>query len=218
MEQKSYDLILMDIEMPEMDGLETTDEIRRRWGDDSVSIIAMTANAMRGDKDRYLAAGMNDYVSKPIRIKSLVQAIERCGTEATGDGASGSPAEAVHQAPSDASEDYLDQSALDNLMELIGGDQDALTELVESFLSEGPKLMKQLAAAADQGDADGVRRAAHTIKSSGNDFGATALAELSRDLEQRGKAGDVTDAVARASRIQLEYERTKTALERLLGA
>ena len=80
LEQQTYDVVLMDIEMPEMDGLEATAEIRQRWGEAGPRIVAMTANAMRGDQDRYLEAGMDDYVSKPIRIKSLVAALEACVT------------------------------------------------------------------------------------------------------------------------------------------
>ena len=225
LEQKVYDLVLMDIEMPDMDGLQATSEIRRQWGDQGPSIIAMTANAMRGDRDRYLAAGMNDYVSKPIQIKALVRAMERCiaaGTSGDADErpAADSGAQANGEDPSAPPRPggaYLDPAALENLLEVIGGDKDALAELVQSFLDEAPKLLDKLSKAAQTGDADGIRRAAHTIKSSGNDFGAATLAALSRDLEERGKTGEVSDAAARASQIRQEYEQTEAALRKLLN-
>ena len=218
--QQAYDLILMDIEMPDMDGLEATAQIRKQWGTDGPGIIAMTANAMEGDRDRYLAAGMNGYVSKPIQVRELVQAMEQWNTEHR---RSDQP-EAVEDtstpcasAPGTNGSTYLDREALENLLELIGGDRDALIELVESFLTEGPKLVDQLTGAADTSDAGGVRRAAHTLKSSGSDFGATALAAMCRDLEDRSRDGDISDAVTRAGQIEREYAQAEAALKELIA-
>jgi CheY-like chemotaxis protein len=82
LEQKAYDVVLMDVQMPELDGLEATRRIRARWPDRSIHIVAMTANAMAGDRDACLAAGMNDYVSKPIRPAELTTALERAPSSA----------------------------------------------------------------------------------------------------------------------------------------
>lgn len=222
LEQAEYDLILMDIEMPEMDGQEATRAIRARWGDAGPKIIAMTANAIHGDRDRYLADGMDDYISKPIEIRALVKAMERCAP-AGSDARTVTPPEAT--AAADAAESTrahaqdpveLDQQAIDRLLEIIGGDREAFAELVQSFLDEAPGLLDRLTEAAAAGDSEEVRRAAHTMKSSSRDFGATTLAELCMNLEERGRSGDIADAAAAAQQIRNEYAKAEAALHRML--
>ena len=226
LERKTYDLVMMDIEMPEMDGLQATGEIHRRWGDQAPPIIAMTANAIRGDRDRYLAAGMDEYVSKPIQVKALVRAMENC-VAAPANGADEQPNETTdgadangeaHNGSPRSDGDYLDSKAIENLLEVIGGDRAALGVLVQSFLDEAPKLLDKLSQAAETGDAEVIRRSAHTIKSSSNDFGAMTLAALCHDLEERGKAGEISDAAVRARQVRDEYAQAEAALKQLLNA
>jgi CheY-like chemotaxis protein/nitrogen-specific signal transduction histidine kinase/HPt (histidine-containing phosphotransfer) domain-containing protein len=205
-----YDVILMDVEMPEMDGVEATRRIRARQSDDDgPKIIAVTANAMQGDRERFLAEGMNDYVSKPIRVGALVQALERCAGPV---GTAEPEREAIAASPLDTGDGVLDQKALDNLLEVIGGEQAALAELVECFLDEGPKLLARLQEASDTGDPESFRRAAHTMKSSARDFGAENLAELCRDLEDRGKAGQLEGVAELVVSVHDEYHKAEAAL------
>ncbi len=224
LERKSYDVILMDIEMPVMDGLQATSRIRAHTGEGSPSIVAMTANAIRGDRDRYLAAGMDEYVSKPIRIKSLVQALEHCAAQRDAaradrdrreEHAETSRATKPHDLPG-SGDGYLDEDALGNLTEVLGGGREALSMLIESFLEETPKLLESLALGAEKGDGEEVRRAAHTIKAGGYDFGALPLAELCETLEERARSGELSDAAERSEAIRLEYRKAENALRRLL--
>ncbi len=205
LERKSYDLILMDIEMPEMDGLEATAEVRRIWGEAGPRIVAMTANAMRGDRDRYLKAGMDDYVSKPIRIDALVQALTQ-----------GAPPPAADSDPDRQIEggttEMLDPQALEALKELIGGDAAALAELIESFLTEGPKLCGGLERAAADGDVKEVARIAHTLKASARDFGAVALTDSCLELERLAKADGEAAALQLVATVLQDYRRAEEAL------
>ena len=111
--------------------------------------------------------------------------------------------------------DILDQTALDMLLDLIGGERKYLVELVDSFLEEAPPLLSKLHQAMEQEDALGVRMAAHTLKSSSNDFGATALATMCQELEDLGKAGELAGIAERVAQIEAEYGRVKVALEAL---
>ena len=215
LERQPYDVVLMDVEMPEMDGLEATTKIRKRWSDAGPHIVAMTANAMRGDRDRYLEAGMNDYVSKPIRIKSLVAALETCA--ATSETVAAPETKAAMEKPAQRIDSVLDSAALADLKEVIGDDEAALTELIENFLGEGPKLLTALLAAADQGAATDLKRAAHTLKSSANDFGATDLAEVARELENRGKTEQLTELTGLLERVQFEYQRAEKSLSAMIN-
>ncbi|MBN8629521.1 MAG: response regulator [Rhodobacterales bacterium] len=208
LERQAYDLILMDIEMPEMDGVEATRRIIATYPEGArPKIIAVTANAMEGDRERFIAAGMSDYVSKPIRVEALVRAIRSC--------LSGQPGKMEEPMPEPTGE--LDPKALAQLLEVIGGDREALKELVRSFLEDGPDLVDRLRAAAAAGDADAMRRAAHTLKGSATDFGALGLAALCRDIEALGRAGEVAEAT-RVDAVVREYRIAEKGLQGLLTA
>ena len=196
LERERYDVVLMDVQMPELDGLEATRQIRERRGSsDAPRIIAMTANAMEGDRDECLAAGMDDYLSKPIRPEELSRALARCR-----------PARA---------DDALDDAALGKLVSSLGGGdegREAVRELVEMFLDDAAAQMATLHGAVERGDAEAARRTAHTLKSSGATFGARPFAELCRELEALAREGRLDAAAALLDRADQEWERARSAL------
>ncbi|MEO0380280.1 MAG: response regulator [Pseudomonadota bacterium] len=214
MRLQAYDVILMDIEMPEMDGMEATRRIHEEWGSRAPKIVAMTANAMRGDRDKYLSMGMNQYIAKPIRVAALVRALEAVASAIDPVLPTPSPWDDVTATPRDQTP-CLDDAALKNLLDVIGGDKAALTELIDSFASEGDKLLSAMRAAHASEDIDTLRRSAHSMKSSGTDFGAKTLAALSRELEARARDLDLTGCEALLTDISLAFERAKTALQKL---
>lgn len=213
LETNTYDLILMDIEMPQMDGVEATIEIRRRWGNAGPRIIAVTANAMHGDRDRYIEAGMDDYVSKPIRIEALVVALKGLP-----DVAKGSEIIQHHSDSSQSTTVTLDSSALDTLKEQIGDDPADLVLLIESFLEQGPKLCESLNQGLNNNDLSELYRAAHTMKTSARDFGANELADRSAELEIKAKAEDLTAATTLTPQIIELYRKVDQALRTLLSS
>ncbi len=193
LERHPYDVILMDVEMPEMDGLEATRRIHARWpADQRPRIIAATANAMNDDRETYLAAGMDDYVSKPIRIAELAAAIARCRPRSSS------------TAPN------LDADALDALRASL--DDDAVAELLDVFLADSVDMPRRLAAAVRGGDWDEARRSAHSLKSNAATFGATALADACRALEHAVVAGAPDGTAALLAEVEAEYERARQAL------
>ena len=199
--RQAYDIILMDIEMPEMDGVEATQKILRDWpADERPKIVAMTANAMKGDRERFLAAGMDGYVSKPIRPEALIAALKLAAPND------------IAVSPAEGS-DMLDPSALASLRDVLGGDDDALAGLIDSYLAEAPKLIEALNEAADSDDLDNFRRAAHTLKSSSRDFGITGLADLSARLEDAAREGRIKGDADTLSQITRLYEGGVKALK-----
>jgi PAS domain S-box-containing protein len=189
--RRPYDVVLMDVEMPTMDGLEAARCIHREWpGPERPRIIAMTANAMQGDREICLAAGMDDYVSKPIHLDELAEALGRCTRRADG-----------------AADAVLDAEALEQLAARTG-DRAFVGELVSTFLRDAPALL----ASCRDAPAPERRRAAHTLKSNARVFGARGLAELCQELEETAKAGSLDGAGELLARIDEEYARVAAAL------
>jgi CheY-like chemotaxis protein/HPt (histidine-containing phosphotransfer) domain-containing protein len=201
LERQPYDVVLMDVQMPELDGLDATRQICERWPEETrPHIVAMTANALPEDREACFAAGMNDYVAKPIRAEDLVAALKRAKPLANGDGS------AVGLVS-------LDDEALGSLREL-GGDE-FLGEVIDAFLADAPALVATLRSSLDSSNAEELRRAAHTLKSNGATLGAGEFAELCRTLEQRAKSNELDGASELVDRIEQEYRQLEGALSAL---
>jgi len=204
LERQTYDLLLSDVQMPEMDGLEATRQILQRWpAGERPWIIAMTAEAMSGDRERCLAAGMNDYVAKPIRVDELVAAIKRTPRRA-----SGSSTRVADPSP----DGLIDEAVLARLADGTGGDEGFVSELIEQFVADAPRLVAAARAGLDAGDAGVVRRAAHTLKSNAATFGAHALAWRSRELEDAAKRGALEGASEQVDAVGSELDLVLEAL------
>jgi GAF domain-containing protein/CheY-like chemotaxis protein/HPt (histidine-containing phosphotransfer) domain-containing protein len=202
-ERQPYDLVLMDVQMPDMDGVQATQRILERWRDgDRPWIVAMTAEVMRGDREGFLAAGMNDYVAKPIRPQELIAAIAR--TPSRTRPVAGGGAESAGPP--------VDASVLDRLAESMGGDDAFVAELIDQFVTDSPSLVAAARKGLEAGDADEVRRAAHTLKSNAATFGANELADRSSRLEAAAKAGQLEDGPTRLEVIDEELGRVHAAL------
>ena len=208
-ERQPYDVVLMDVQMPELDGFEASREINRRWPRERrPRIVAMTANAMEGDRERCAAAGMDDYVAKPIRVEELVSALQRC--KARADAPAAGPTSAAPPAPAAGTGEIIDRAVIDRLGESMG--RDFAVELIDTFVADARDLLVALRSALAASDRDGFRRAAHTLKSTGESLGAFPLAALARELEAIGQAGRLHEVGDRVDRLADLYERVSTAL------
>jgi signal transduction histidine kinase/DNA-binding response OmpR family regulator len=213
--RQPYDLVFMDVQMPEMDGFEASREITRRWPvDRRPRIVAMTANAMQGDRELCLAAGMDDYMSKPIRVDELVAALERSasrGLEPVRGGAGAAAgASPTRTAVDGTSTPALDPAALERLRATMGAG--FVAELLPTFVEDSRELVGTMRRALGAKDADAFRRAAHSLKSNAASFGATTLSTLARDLEALAKSGSLDGAGPRVERLAGECERVVQAL------
>jgi CheY-like chemotaxis protein len=236
LDRQLYDVVLMDVQMPELDGLEATRRLRREFPQARQPyVIGLTANAMQGDREMCLAAGMDDYVSKPIRVEALVAALSRSRPLDTGresevaavrdveSDVAGPATKAANAVPTESAAAVvldtavkdmavLDMAALENLLSVLGGEFEYLAELIDSFLEDAPQLLVELNQYVQAGDAAGVRRVAHSLKSNGADFGATTFSNLCKELEMMGKSGAIEGAPDLAAQIETEYEKVEAAL------
>ena len=184
LQRQSYDVILMDVQMPEMDGLETTRAIHKDLPPKQrPRIIAMTANAMEGDREECLAAGMDDYLTKPIQVKALHEAIERAGLGAKRRTDSLQHLERSSKEATPISDDgtqqaefrpALDPAVLAELRQFQGEDElDIVQELAEAFQSETPPLLEALHVAVREEQSEALKRAAHNLKGSSYNLGSS---------------------------------------------
>lgn len=208
LQRKVYDVVLMDVQMPELDGLEATQRIRHELPESTQPyIIAMTANAMQGDREACLAAGMNDYVSKPIRIEALVNAMSKAGTIH-------SPI--IESTPSNmdlTSEAIeLDPVALEKLLDVLGGEFRYMVEMIDSFLQDAPLMLDEMDQALAKNDTRTVHRLAHSLKSNSADFGAVVLNKLCAQLEEKARSGNLDGAPELAEKIAIEFRSVSAQL------
>jgi CheY-like chemotaxis protein len=232
LKRQPYELVLMDIQMPEMDGLEATQRLRELLPrEQQPYVVAMTANAMQGDREMCLKGGMDDYISKPIRVEELVRVLRTSQPLGAGHTSASEGPKYLAEPPGPAEgktplEDGLtparpvlaagasplDPRVLDELLAMLGGEFSSLGKLIDSFLEDAPHLLVQLRGYVEGGEAAGVRRIAHSLKSNGADFGAARFSNLCKELEQIGKAGELDGAASLLEQIEAEYRAVEAAL------
>ena len=209
-----YAAVLMDVQMPEMDGYEATAEIRNRERDGGrhTPIIAMTANAMQGDREKALEAGMDDYVPKPVKREELGAVLDRWIAEdyALEEKAETIPASLDGSSPA-SEEAPLDHEVLQSLREL--GDEGFMAELVSLFVGEVPSLLVSLRDALGREDTGAVERVAHALHGSCGNIGAVRMAALCEKLQHAGASGDLARAPGLVGEVEAEFGRVCPALE-----
>ena len=210
--RQAYDVVLMDIQMPEMDGVVATRRIRNDLAKDKQPrIIAMTANALQGDREKYLKAGMDGYLSKPFRVEDLIVALVDNHTARLQ--SAELPPKVITPEPVAASP-AIDPSVLDEFSEMMGEDgAEMIMELIDIFLSDSPVLIQEMQAEIIEPESNAVRRAAHSLKSSAANLGAFELSNLCQELENMGRSGHLDQAAEKFGLVEAEYERAKIALE-----
>jgi signal transduction histidine kinase/CheY-like chemotaxis protein len=202
---EKFDLVFMDVQMPEMDGLVATAAIRESEKNSKthLPIFAMTAHAMKGDRERCLEAGMDGYIAKPVRFSDIEQTLAGVTKESV------TPAKPEKEAAS-----WNQAEALDR----IGGDKELLQELCHIFLEESPKLLGKLQQAIAAGDSDGVMRAAHSLKGEASYLGAGGTSQAARQLEDMGRNKDLSRASDTFVALEREVASLHFDLENLAGA
>jgi len=183
LEAGRFDLVLMDLELPGMGGTETASAVRAR--DDRVPILAMTGHPAHEQRSRCMACGMDDFLEKPIRPDPLFAAIDRA----------------------------MGKACRADALKSLAGNEGLLEKVVNAFREEEPRLLAKLRAAVESGDADALRRHAHTLSGSMRYFGETRAASCARELEAMGKAADLHGAAEALAGLEAECARLKSALE-----
>jgi PAS domain S-box-containing protein len=191
-ERGTYDLILMDCQMPGMDGFEATAEIRKREnGERRTPIVAMTANALEGDREKCLAAGMSDYLSKPVDMKKLTEILSRWDVT-------------------------LDASVIQGLRELAGDEVRLVRDVIDQFLKDAPMRLEAIRTAVRTRDPKALEKAAHSLKGAGGNIGAKALWAVCEELERLGRS-DVTQAAEPMEVLEEEFKKLVEELEKEKG-
>lgn len=220
-----YDLIFMDCQMPEMDGFEATRMIReseRVSGKQShVPIVALTAHALEGDRDRCLKAGMDDYLGKPFTWEQIRGILDRWLPEESriSTGPIKSSLEEATRPKAQPSPkmkgEFLDREVIDRIRAMqLEGDEDILGEVIALFQQEAPKLLQALHEAATKGDAGALQFSAHSLKSSSSHVGAVHLAELCKELEMKARAEDLAASREQVMKIETSLAQIQPALEK----
>jgi CheY-like chemotaxis protein/HPt (histidine-containing phosphotransfer) domain-containing protein/anti-sigma regulatory factor (Ser/Thr protein kinase) len=208
---ETFDLVLMDLQMPEMDGLSATKCIRAQEeaSGTHLPIIAMTAHAMKGDRERCLAGGMDEYVAKPVQVKELRDAISVALRTSRQIGST--PQEQLEEGTVLQPDPNLWN--LSTTLEKLGGDESLLLDVVEIFLAETPKNITALRLAIQQNDADTVEKTAHSLKGELGYLGVSKISQMARELEEAGRKNDLQGAVSIFRSFELELTALLAAMQ-----
>ncbi len=216
--RQPYDVVLMDVQMPEIDGLTATRQICQEWSPGQrPQIIAMTAYATNGYWEQCLEAGMDGYISKPIEIEKLVQALSQCQRREQGSKAGHScpwaPGPLSSWAPLPRT-CPLDAKTLQSLRKMAGARaNEVLAQIINNYLAEAPQLLQAMRAAVTTGDALALQQTVHKLRSASANLGATTLSQLCKGLEIMAGAGTTSGALAGVLQVEAAYETVKAALQ-----
>ncbi len=201
LEKEDYDIVFMDVQMPELDGLEATTIIRRNPKWQAMPIIAMTAHAMTGDRERCLAAGMSDYIAKPIELGVLRNKIRLWGL--------GIAEDKIHPDMTSAMKSPRDTSVIDIAAALkqVGGSREILNEVLEIFINDAPNDIRKIRDAIDTHDGKQARRAAHSLKGAASNIIAEGIRKAAEEIEHMAFADDFTDMRGKIDRLENELNK-----------
>ncbi len=204
LEERSFDLVLMDVQMPGMDGFEATAAIREREKGikSHIPIIAMTAHAMKGDRERCLAAGMDDYISKPLKSAELFEVIARVLSD-------------VRSANTESEQPVADVINMDEILDRAGGDMELVVDVAGLFLDDYPRLLSDIKDSILNSDNEKLRTAAHTLKGSAANLAARPVSEAALKLEMMGRDGDMSRAAEAYMMLEEEVDRLRPVLAKL---
>jgi CheY-like chemotaxis protein len=203
LEKDSYDLVLMDIQMPEMNGWEATRAIREseKATGEHIPIAAMTAHAMKGDEERCIAAGMDDYLTKPIRIPELLAIVDKIGDR-----------KAIAKGMAVASKGRFDLAAA---LDRLEGDRALFDEMTHLFIQECPRAMEEIRRAIGAQDAKALERHAHSLKGSSANLGAVGVSRAANALEECARSGDLEQADNLFKSLEQDLDHLRSELEAL---
>jgi two-component system sensor histidine kinase/response regulator len=207
---QQFDVVLMDVQMPEMNGFEATRIIRQieQTTGRHLPIIAMTALAMKGDRERCLAAGMDDYIAKPIQAGQIFQTVDRLLR------VDPDHSEAQHKSLIAVADSGMPDQAFDDgeLLSRVEGSKELMEQLIAMFLEEYPPLLIEIAASVDRGDAKLVNQLSHRIKGSAAILSASGVVQTAQRLEDMGEANDLSGAIDALADLDRELNRLQEAL------
>lgn len=209
--EKSYAAVLMDCHMPELDGYEATREIRRGDGVAArVPIIAVTAASVGGERERCLDAGMDDYLSKPLRSHALEETLTHWIPQEPGP-APGAPSDARLQTPATAEPNVLDEAVLAELEDL---GEDLLAEIITIFFDAAPGQILAIDRAVERGEIATVVQVAHAVKGASVSVGASRVSGIAAELELMAQAGGLDGAPSLLARLRFSLQEASEALRR----
>ncbi|HEV2490232.1 MAG TPA: response regulator, partial [Candidatus Acidoferrales bacterium] len=205
-EREKFHLVLMDVQMPEMDGLEATRMIRKneKSTGEHLPVVAVTAHVMKGDREKCIEAGSDDYVSKPIQAEELYSVIDRLQKPSLDSNNGQSMSASPSPAPPFVTEELLDH---------VQGDRELLADIIRLFRAEVAMLLRELREAAQKADAAAISRTSHTLKGSIGNFGSGPAYQAAKKIDEIARTGDAAAAGALLPHLESEIERLQTALE-----
>jgi len=217
LKEESLDLILMDVQMPEMDGITATREIRNPQSpipNRTIPIIAMTAHAMKGDRERCLAAGMDDYISKPIKAEELFKVIEKLANGLGDKTKKEENSSAVLKKSEPIPKDIFD---LSKALEVVDGDMELFKEIADLFQKNLPDNIAQIREGIAKGDANALEQAAHSLKGSVGNFGAKRAFDAAYRVEVIGREGRLAEADSALSELEKELNDLEVSIKQALS-